>query len=68
MDEAEQKLKEKMIEVLVDIRGGISNLNTRLCVLNEQMLYLEDISNSLEKISDVVVKSYADHGKGENKL
>ena len=44
MDEAEQKLKEKMIEVLVDIRGGISNLNTRLCVLNEQMLYLEDIS------------------------
>ena len=68
MDEVEQKLKEKMIEVLVDVRGGISNLNTRLCILNEQMIYLEDISNSLEKISDVVVKSYEDHGKVGNSL
>ena len=68
MDEVEQKLKEKMIEVMVDLRRGISSLNSRLHELNEQMNYLEDISNSLENISGVVVESCAVHGKGDNSL
>ena len=65
MDEVEQKLKEKMIEVMVDLRGGIYSLNTRLHELNE---YLEEISNSMEKISGVAVELIPDHSKGKSVL
>ena len=68
MDEEEKRLSEKMIVLMTDLRSGVYSMNSKLGELNEQMMYLEDISNSLEKISDVVVKSYADHGKGENRL
>ena len=68
MDEEERRLKEKMIDVMTDIRSGLFSLNSRLHEVNENLLSLEEISESMKKLSGVAVELIPDHSKGKNVL